>query len=347
MAKKIWRCWKGLGLVCVFWWLGMAWMMVSGDLMPRNGLWLGSVFVTLVIFGGWLWQVRQSKDRKGLATALLLVVTLGTLGLAVGGFEKESVVEENGDKLLLREDGHGGMRYYVYKNAFVAGEEKSLPVDSVAPALRKEAPMQPLDVCLETTAEGLRVFNVDLDALIQSYNGYYWSQHGVRYLLDAKDWQLERQPAGMHFQEETDVYTYCADFSKWTLPRMSAYCTTSDGRLREAVCNYDDHSYSPESFKLYEEDCATMLRVFVPSLSAETAKEWATKINKVGDDNTFNSDKQYRRAEMKPTDLFVHGNVGVFSYVAIGAPLNFCVIPVDEALVNAYQADGVRIHALA
>lgn len=182
MAKKIWRCWKGLGLVCVFWWLGMAWMMASGDLIPRNSLWLGSVFVTLVIFGGWLWQVRQSKDRKGFATALLLVVTLGTLGLAVGGFEKESVVEENGDKLLLREDGHGGMRYYVYKNAFVAGEEKSLPVDSVAPALRKEAPMQPLDVCLETTAEGLRVFNVDLDALIQSYNGYYWSQHGVRYL---------------------------------------------------------------------------------------------------------------------------------------------------------------------
>lgn len=347
MVKKVWRHWKGLGLVCVFWWLGIAWMMASGGLMPRNSLWLGSIFVTLVIFGGWLWQVRQASTRKGLLTMLCVVITLFALGLAVGGYDKESIIEIEGKKILLREDGHGGIRYYVYKNAFVTGAHISSPHGQVAPALRKEAPMQPLEVRLETTAEGLRVFNVDLDALIQSYNGYYWSQHGVRYLLDAKDWQLERQPAGMHFQEETDVYTYCADFSKWTLPRMSAYCTTSDGRLREVVCNYDDHSYSPESFKLYEEDCATMLRVFVPSLSAETAKEWATKINKVGDDNTFNSDKQYRRAEMKPTDLFVHGNVGVFSYVAIGAPLNFCVIPVDEALVNAYQADGVRIHTLA
>lgn len=217
----------------------------------------------------------------------------------------------------------------------------------IPPELRQEAPLRPLEVQTEINNAGERVFSVDVGAFIESYNGYYYEDYGERYLRDEAAWQTERQPAGMHFPEETDAFTYCLDFSKWTLPRMTAYASVTDGKLRELVCNYDDHSYSLPTFAMYEEMCAYALRCFLPDMDRETAQSWVTAINKVGDENTFNSDKQYRSAATKPTDLFVHEDVGVFSYVAIGAPLNFCVIPVDSAMLEAYRAAGVRIHTLA
>ncbi len=228
----------------------------------------------------------------------------------------------------------------------IAPADDAIAPDGVSAELQEKAPLCPLEVTQQVNDAGERVFNIGLPDMIKSYNGYYYEAHGERYLRDVARWQNKRQAAGLHFAEETDTATYCLDMDKWTLPRMTVYRSPSDSKVREVMCNYDDHSYSPQTFALYEEMCAYALRVFVPSLKAEDAQKWVSHINKVGDDNTFNSDKQYRKADTKPTDLFVHENVGVFSYVAIGAPLNFCIIPVDESVVQAYEDAGVRIHSL-
>lgn len=346
MGKHQWTKWWTIGLLCVIWWAVLIWMIVSDHLMPRNSLWLGSSLVTFFALAGWLWQRRSFKNRKGVTTLLIVLLALSMSFLAWMGVAKESVVEANGEKWLLREDGLGNAMYYVYKNAFVGGSHVPFSLFVEEPSLRKEAPLHPLDIKVAITEQGFRVFDVSLDEWIQSYNGYYWERHGERYLRAAEEWQTERQPAGMHFAEETNRMTYRLDDDKWTLPTMSAYLTVEDGKMRQLVCNYDDHSYSSQTFAYFEEMCALALRVFVPQLDEKEAQKWATQINKVGDENTFNSDKQYRSADTLPTDLFIWENVGVFSYVAIGAPLHFCVIPVDSELVESYQAAGVRIHMI-
>lgn len=347
MTEKTLQRWKFAAVFCAFLWLGAVLIRVFSTFVLRSVLWCVLIAFTVVLIDGWCWQARKKSRRAIVWTALMVVVTVIGMALGVLGFSKETVEENGGPAVLVREDFFGNEQRFFYKNAFVYSTE-DLENSVQGPSdLQVEAPLSPLSLSVQTNSAGERVFNVVLEDIINSYNGYYYDVHGCSYIRKQEFWQKERQPAGMHFNEECDVYTYCMDFSKWTLPRMSAYCSTIDGQLREFICNYDDHSYSPESFALYEEMCANALRVFVPALSEKEAKEWATHINKVGDENTFNSDKQYRSADMKPTDLFVHDDVGVFSYVAIGAPLNFCVIPLDDALVQMYQDASVRVHKLS
>lgn len=346
MAKKTLHIWNYAMLLCVCLWLGMGLMVAFSTFMLRTIPWCVMLVMTVIIIDGWCWRVRKHGVRTGLVTIMMVLVTVGGLVLGVLGFSRETVEETGSTSVLVREDLWGNVQRYTYENAFFYSTVVPENNENSSSDLQVEAPLCPLSLSVQINDMGERVFSVTLEDVINSYNGYYYDAHGRSYMRHQALWQKERQPAGMHFGEECDVYTYCMDFAKWTLPRMSAYCSTTDEQLREFVCNYDDHSYSPESFALYEEVCANTLRVFVPDLSAKEAQEWAAHINKIGDDNTFNSDKQYRSADMKPTDLFVHDNVGVFSYVAIGAPLNFCVIPVDDILIESYRISGVRIHPL-
>lgn len=53
--------------------------------------------------------------------------------------------------------------------------------------LAEEAPVVALDVGVTETENDVRVFNFTLENFIASYNGYYWQDEGVRYLLAAED----------------------------------------------------------------------------------------------------------------------------------------------------------------
>ena len=59
-----------------------------------------------------------------------------------------------------------------------------------ADPLAEEAPVVALDVGVTETENDVRVFNFTLEDFIASYNGYYWQDEGVRYLLAAEDWAV-------------------------------------------------------------------------------------------------------------------------------------------------------------
>ena len=44
--------------------------------------------------------------------------------------------------------------------------------------------------------------------------------------------------------------------------------------------------------------------------------------------------------------LYYRDGIGVFGYFAIGAPVHFCVVPVDDAMIEEYAASGVDVQKI-
>ena len=89
-----------------------------------------------------------------------------------------------------------------------------------ADPLAEEAPVVALDVGVTETENDVRVFNFTLEDFIASYNGYYWQDEGVRYLLAAEDWPQENLEQTVQSAEPATRYYYRADAEKWTLPQL-------------------------------------------------------------------------------------------------------------------------------
>ena len=124
-----------------------------------------------------------------------------------------------------------------------------------ADPLAEEAPVVALDVGVTETENDVRVFNFTLEDFIASYNGYYWQDEGVRYLLAAEDWQQENLEQTVQSTEPATRYYYRADAEKWTLPQLRVTVPEGSDKVEEVAVCYDEHSYSEASYALFEKDC--------------------------------------------------------------------------------------------
>lgn len=213
--------------------------------------------------------------------------------------------------------------------------------------LAEEAAILQLDVNAVENEAGELVFDCTLDDFIASYNGYYWQDKGRRYLLPAADWEQNQVENTVQSAVPATQYIYTADENVWTLPKLNAYVPENSETLSQVALTYDDHSYSEATYALFEEDCYYTLKVFFPTLSQEQLTTLYETVNQSAYDHTFPSEQQYRPGSAQLPALLYHQNgIGVFGYFAIGAPLRFCVIPVDETLLADYAASGVDVREI-
>lgn len=211
----------------------------------------------------------------------------------------------------------------------------------------EEVPLHELDIVVQKNTNDENVFNITLDDFIQSYNGYYWKDHGDRYLQAASEWQVSFLDNTVESAYPATQYSFRADESTWTLPVMNVIVPDAGEQIQQIDLNYDEHSYSEATYALFEKDCYYTLKVFFPDLSDEQLTSLYQTINQSSYDNTFPSDQQYRAGSAQlPAVLYYRNGIGVFGYFAIGAPVHFCVIPVDEATIADYKAGGVDVREI-
>lgn len=216
-----------------------------------------------------------------------------------------------------------------------------------ADPLAEEAPVVALDVGVTETENDVRVFNFTLEDFIASYNGYYWQDEGVRYLLAAEDWPQENLEQTVQSAEPATRYYYRADAEKWTLPQLRVTVPEGSDKVEEVAVCYDEHSYSEASYALFEKDCFYTLKTFFPELDDRALTEIVETVNQSSYDHTFLSSQQYRPGTAQLPPLLYHRDgIAVFGYFAIGAPVHFCVIPVDNESLANYAASGVDVREI-
>lgn len=211
----------------------------------------------------------------------------------------------------------------------------------------EEAPLHELDIAVQKNTNDENVFNITMDDFIQSYNGYYWQDYGERYLQAASEWQVSSWDSTVESAYPATQYSFRADENTWTLPVVNVIVPDAGEQIQQIDLNYDEHSYSEATCALFEKDCYYTLKVFFPDLSEEQLTSLYQTINQSSYDNTFPSTQKYRVGSAQlPVKLFYRNGIGVFGYFAIGAPVHFCVIPVDDATIADYKAGGVDVQEI-
>lgn len=211
----------------------------------------------------------------------------------------------------------------------------------------EEAPLHELDIAVQKNTNDENVFNITMDDFIQSYNGFYWQDYGERYLQAASEWQVSSLDSTVESAYPATQYSFRADENTWTLPVVNVIVPDAGEQIQQIDLNYDEHSYSEATYALFEKDCYYTLKVFFPDLSEEQLTSLYQTINQSSYDNTFSSEQQYRAGSARlPAMLYYRNGIGVFGYFAIGAPVHFCVIPVDDATIADYKAGGVDVQEI-
>ena len=229
------------------------------------------------------------------------------------------------------------------------GSEQAVVTETAEPTnpLAEEAPIKELDVGMAAGDEGTLTFDITLDDFIASYNGYYWQEEGARYLLAASEWTQEQLERTVQSTEPATRYSYRVDEDTWTLPQLRVTVPEDSELVEEVTVCYDEHSFSSATYALFEEDCFYTLKTFFSDLDDAQLTEIVETVNQSAYDHTFLSSQQYRPGTAQlPVLLYHRDGIGVFGYFAVGAPVHFCIIPVDETLLADYAASGVDVREI-
>lgn len=198
---------------------------------------------------------------------------------------------------------------------------------------------------LENRADEL-VFSISIGDYIKGYNSLYREENGKDYLTPYEQWQCTVYDKAIHYPHETLYYYFTADERAFSLPTISVYVPSNGDYIQEITVNFDDHSYSPEMYSLYETMCFYTLKIFFPELDDSQITELYKDANTLGDTNVFPNEKGYN-SDMVPCVFYHKDGIGVYPYFAIGEWQHLCIIPATEDTIADFAAKGTEIREIA
>lgn len=211
--------------------------------------------------------------------------------------------------------------------------------------LEQEAELVELHIEVMNHRENELVFSISADDYVASYNGYYWRDNHVRFLLPSSKWKSWSEDTAIHSAHRTRYYQFTADEKIWSLPTITVYVPIDGDYIQEITLNYDWHSHTESLFKQYEQMCFYTLKVFFPELSDEEIIDLYTEIIDIGYENVFPSDAWYS-SDSVPCAFYYKGGIGIYPYFAIGSSERLCIIPITEETINDFELKGVEIHEI-
>ena len=225
-----------------------------------------------------------------------------------------------------------------------AGEETTADAEeeSLAALLREPAPIRTVFPQTRTHRENELVFSLSMAAFIESFNGWYWQDNGVRLLPPQENWPSVLNPTSIHCDWETVYYVFSRDERIHSLPTLSVYAPPDTELIQQITVDFDYKGYDRDWYEEYETICFYALRVFFPELPAQTLRALVRTLNDYAFDHMLPNEKGYYHGAV-PALLYHRGGVGVYSYFAIGEFVHFCVIPVTDASLAAFRAQGTRV----
>ena len=189
------------------------------------------------------------------------------------------------------------------------------------------------------------VFDISPDDYIDAYNALYRGEKGGSYLLPRDRWDMEICDTAIHSGHRTALYTFAEDKSILTIPTITVYTPPDSGYITEITVNFDDHGYSEQLYDLYDEMCLYTLKVFLPGLSDGQLVSLRDTVNESAYEDWFRNEDGYRYGSV-PNILYHRGGVGVYPYFALGEYVHFCIVPVDEAMLDGMREKGVDVREI-
>lgn len=197
-----------------------------------------------------------------------------------------------------------------------------------------------LDTDVMEHREGELLFLFSIDAFIDRYNGFYQMDKNTPYLRPVGEWQRTIYDDGVQAKHETYYYQFTEDEKVWSLPSISVYVPSDGDYVQKITVNFDDHSYTEQTFQLYESMCYYTLKTLFPEFDHERIIELYTKLNQLAYDHLSN--EKYS-ADIVPYALYYKDGIGVYSHFVIGGMLRICVVPVTQEYLKELETKGVLI----
>lgn len=199
--------------------------------------------------------------------------------------------------------------------------------------LEEKAEIKQLSVDVIEGQDGKYRFSISPEDFIDSYNGYYWRNHGVRYLSPVAGWKQTKS--------EGCLYEFKEDENKWSLPTIQLYTSESDNKVQKIMLNFDDHSYTEELYNKYEEMCFYTLKVLFSEMNEERIKELYKTLNHLA----YANFTEVKYDDMKlPYVMYYKNGIGLYPYFAAGECVHLCIVPVTQQYLDELSANGVEIH---
>lgn len=219
-------------------------------------------------------------------------------------------------------------------------EQTDVPETGEMDILHQEAPLKELDIGIKENREDEMVFSFSIDDFIDSYNGLYWKDRGIRYLRPSWEWNAYLYDSAVHSRHKTCCYNFANDGQIQSFPTISVYVPANDDYVQEITVNFDDHSYTDQLYRVYEGMCFYTLKVLFPDLADEKLTELYTTLNQAAYDNM--TTKRYTYGSV-PAMLYYRGDVGVYPYFAIGEWMRICIVPVTGQYIEECRSKGVTV----
>lgn len=217
--------------------------------------------------------------------------------------------------------------------------------ESLAALLREPAELKEVSPEAKAHRENELVFSFSLADFIDSFNGYYWQDRSVRLLPPQQSWGSVRNHTSIHSDHDTVCYLFTRDEQIHSLPTLTVYVPSDAELIQLITVDFDDHGYDREMFEEYEDMSFYVLRVFFPDLPETTLKSLIKKLNDYAYDHVLPNEEGYSNGAV-PQIMYYRNGVGVYPYFAIGQCVHFCVIPVTDASIAAFRAQGTQAEAL-
>ena len=202
--------------------------------------------------------------------------------------------------------------------------------------------MQPL---IKEYHRGDPVFSVTIEEYIRCFNSLFERENRSEYFPGSRDWDISSTGKGIHTDYPVMAFSFSEDPEVFSLPRVTVHTPLEERFIQEIIIHFDEHSYTEAGFERYRLLCADTLKVFFPELSREAAWELCDEILSMGNEHIFSSQEWYGSGAL-PYALFYKGNVGAYSYDAMGDWRHFCVIPVTEDRLRAFEEKGVALYEM-
>ena len=237
------------------------------------------------------------------------------------------------------------------------GEEEAIPyrqaeettadaeAESLAALLREPAEEKTVSHDVITHRENELVFSLSMDDFISSFNGFYWQDHAARLLPPRENWGAERNRTSIHCDYETVCYMFSRDERVHSLPSLAVFAPPDEDLIQQITVDFDDHGYDQGMFEEYETMCAYVLRVFFPELPEQTLGKLIKTLNDYAYDHILPNEEAYTHGSI-PQVLYHRNGVGIYPFFAVGQCVHFCVIPVTDATLAAFRAQGTDVKPL-
>ncbi len=199
-----------------------------------------------------------------------------------------------------------------------------------------------LEINIMENRENELVFDLSMDAFIESFNSFY----GSDYLGKQSSWRVLTYDSSVHSDHETSVYEYTLDDKIWSMPTISVYTPTNGEYIQAITVNFDEHGYSDTFYAHFEKLCYYTLKVFFPDMADDTIHSLYKEANELGNLNVFLNEDGYEKGCV-PCVLYHKDGYGVYPYFAIGEWTHLCVIPVTQELLDEYAALGTEIREIS